>query len=70
MPPVNEPETRLFCVWRAYGETMIVSGSEPVWLAPGEPAEKVAELQATDYDSACDIWGELLAAEKVNQHTV
>lgn len=55
---------------------MIVSGSEPVWLAPGKPAEKVAELRAADYESACDQWNEQVhreAAAVVKQaenHTV
>lgn len=54
-PAINE---RLYTVWRAYGETMIVSGSEPVWEEPGKQAEKVAELTAGDYESACDKWNQ------------
>ncbi len=57
----STPELQTFTAWRAYGETLIVSGSEPVWLAPGEIAEKLAEIDAVDYEAACREWNASLS---------
>lgn len=58
-------DTRTFRVWRAFDETLIVEGNEPVWEAPGQQGQLVAEIEAPDYDTACREWNESLDDTRV-----
>jgi hypothetical protein len=49
-----------YSVWMAFGEPVIVAGTEPVWEAPGQKAAFVTAIEATDYDTACRLYSESL----------
>ncbi len=49
---------RQFRVWSAFGDTIIVEGTEPVWEEPGKQAELLAEIEAVDYETACALWND------------
>ncbi len=57
--PATRPE-RSYGVWRAFGEVIIVEGPEPVWEEPGRQAQRLATLEAPDYETACRLYGESL----------
>ena len=50
------PPERSYGVWRAFGETIIVEGSEPVWEEPGRQAQHLAMVTAPDYETACRLY--------------